>query len=186
MYETPDIRNFYASLAEFQIDLVATTIGDFASGIGNYYAYTQLNGAAFSFDNLKALYFSDRSAFPNMSATDLLEDIDAYLIAQLLKANSSMTFYDAFVSYYTGGVRTALSDYFPQGNDDGWTFIVNLTLTNGQVLEIVKKGASDVLVKHETAIYKPFYDKAITNTFLYTASAGFVEFLKDIYRSVRK
>jgi chitodextrinase len=185
-HETSSIANFFSGLDEKEIDLAATTVGDLASGIGNYYAYTQMNNKDFSFDNFKSLYSTNKNAFPNMPPHDLLEDIDAYLIAQKLKGDSKLTFYNAFVSYYSTGIESAKKDYFNQYTDKKWKSMVKSTITNGNVKKIIKNGATDVLNENNQKLDSKNYNKKITNDFFGVVSNGFKEFLSDFYGGYRK
>lgn len=184
-YETSSFKNFMSGLDEEEIDLAGTTVGDLASGIGNYYAYVQMHNTEFSFDNLKKLYHANLDVFPNMSPTDLLEDIDAYNIAQRLKDNKNLTFYDAFTQYYLKGVKQAKADYLAQYSDEEWKQMVGSTLTNRNVEKLIKMGAEHVLGK-KVAINKSNYNSKITNAFLESGAEGFKDFINEFYGGYRR
>lgn len=185
-YETPSYKNLISGLDEEEIDLAGTTVGDLASGIGNYYAYVKMNNTDFSFNNLKELYQTNKKVFPNMSPSDLLEDIDAYNIAQRLKTNTKLTFYDAFTQYYIEGVKQAKEDYLAQYSDTKWKKMVGSTLSNRYVKKLIKKGAEDVIEEKEQKMNKSNYDSKINNSFLKSVADGFKEFIENIYGGYRK
>lgn len=185
-YETPSYKNLISGLDEDEIDLAGTTIGDLASGIGNYYAYAQMNNTEFSFKNLKKLYHTNTAIFPNMSPTDLLEDIDACNIAQKLKGDTKIKFYDAFTQYYLKGVKQAKEDYLTQYSDEEWSQVVSSTLKNGRVQDFIDSGAKNVLKDNGKEFDKSNYNNKMTNTFLENVAGDFKDFINDFYGGYRK
>ncbi|MCI9617633.1 MAG: hypothetical protein HFG31_06470 [Eubacterium sp.] len=183
IYDTPGIYNFASSMSEEEIDLAGTTVGDYASGIGNYYAFIQQTKRGSSFKNMKELYFFNKKCFPNMSSTDILEDIDAYNISQLLIENSKLTFFEAFVKYYSNDVKTAKNKYFSQYEDEIWKEKVNSTLSGGNVKELMVLGATEIL--GDKFDFDDFYVK-ISIPFIKDASDGFKEFITKIYGGCRE
>lgn len=185
-YETPSYKNLISGLDEEEIDLAGTTVGDLASGIGNYYAYVKMNNTDFSFNNLKELYQTNKKVFPNMSPSDLLEDIDAYNIAQKLKGNKNLTFYDAFTQYYLNGVKQAKEDYLSQYRDKDWKQIVASALTNRNVKKLISKGAEDILDNQGIDFDKSDFNNIITNTFFESVADQYKKFINEFYGGYRK
>lgn len=193
MYETSSALNFFSGLNEEQIDLCSTTVGDLASGIGNYYAYVQEGKRDCSFENMQKLYLEDinlkktnpdyESKFPYMSSTDMLEDIDAYNIAHMLKNNSKLNFYNVFVQYYTGNVMTAKENYLEQRDETKWEDIIEETLENNLVRDLMIDGANGILGKK---FDKSYFNKKITQNFKKDVAENFTKMINDIYRGVRK
>ena len=182
MYETKDVFNYFTVMSEEQIDLAATTVGDYASGIGNFYAYTVKNKKDYKYSVMKELYMKNIDPFPNMSPTDIFEDIDACLIAKMLKNNTKLTFYDAFVKYYTKEISNAKEKYLSQYSEDEWESNVVNTLVNSTVVSIIRAGAKNVL-------RDDFKDKDFDNKFyliLFDCAAGFTDFINGIYGGYRK
>lgn len=118
-----------------------------------------------------------------MSSTDILEDIDAYNISQLLIENSKLTFFEVFVKYYSNDVKTAKNKYFSQYEDEIWKEKVNSTLSGGNVKELMVLGATEILGDKFDS--DDFYVK-ISIPFIKDASNGFKEFITKIYGGCRE
>ena len=121
-----------------------------------------------------------------MSPSDLLEDIDAYNIAQKLKGNKNLTFYDAFTQYYLNGVKQAKEDYLSQYRDKDWKQIVASALTNRNVKKLISKGAEDILDNQGIDFDKSDFNNIITNTFFESVADQYKKFINEFYGGYRK
>lgn len=131
-------------------------------------------------------YHTNTAIFPNMSPTDLLEDIDACNIAQKLKDDTKIKFYDAFTQYYLKGVKQAKEDYLTQYSDEEWSQVVSSTLKNGGVQDFIDSGAKNVLKDNGKEFDKSNYNNKMTNTFLENVAGDFKDFINDFYGGYRK